>query len=250
MTRRRFFVPQDSIREGIAILPADQVHHLRHVLRIRHGEEVEIFDGKGNGYWGEVEFRGSGVGIGRLQSLPVRESSLRLILAAALIKPAKFEWMLQKATELGVDDVVPLNTRLSDLQIPAAKIAQRLDRWDRIAKEASKQSRRFTAPSIHPPVQFSDFLAAEEYLACMRILFYEKSQELWQPNSVIPANGIVLCIGPEGGWAESEIEQARDAGCKLFGLGPRILRAETAAIATLSIIQHHLGFPVQRSVLV
>jgi 16S rRNA (uracil1498-N3)-methyltransferase len=244
MARRRFFVPQDSIRDGMAILPADQSHHLRHVLRIGNGEAVEIFDGKGCGYVGEVELRGSGVCICGLQSLPVRESSLRLILAAALIKSAKFEWMLQKATELGVDEIVPLNTRMSDLKIPAGKIAFRLDRWDRIVKEASKQSRRFTAPQLHAPVNFPDFLSSESFAACVRFLFYEKAQELWQPNSGMLSNGVVLCIGPEGGWDDSEIEQAKDAGCRIFGLGPRILRAETAAVATLSILQHHLGFPV------
>jgi 16S rRNA (uracil1498-N3)-methyltransferase len=244
MARRRFFAPQDSIRDGMAILPADQAHHLRHVLRIGNGEAVEIFDGEGCGYVGEVEFRGSGVCIHGLQSLPVRESSLRLILAAALIKSAKFEWMLQKATELGVDEIVPLNARFSDLLLPAGKIASRLDRWDRIVKEASKQSRRNTAPQIHAPVQFADFLTAEAFSSCIRYLLYEKAQELWQPKPDMLSNEIVLCIGPEGGWDSSEIEQAKEAGCKIFGLGPRILRAETAAIAALAIMQHHLGFPV------
>jgi 16S rRNA (uracil1498-N3)-methyltransferase len=244
MARRRFFVPRDSIRDGTAILPADQAHHLRHVLRIRNSEVVEIFDGQGSGYVGEAELGGSGVCIRGLQSLPVRESSLRLILAAALIKSAKFEWMLQKATELGIDEIVPLNTRFSDMQIPAGKTAHLLDRWDRIAKEASKQSRRFASPQVHAPVKFSDFLSAESFAACVRFLFYEKTQELWKPDSGSLSNGAVLCIGPEGGWDDGEIEQAKDAGCKIFGLGPRILRAETAAIAALSIIQHHLGFRV------
>jgi 16S rRNA (uracil1498-N3)-methyltransferase len=247
MARRRFYVPQNSIRDGIAILPTDQAHHLRNVLRIRNGEVVEIFDGKGGGYFGEVELRGSDVCIRGLQALPAQESSIRLILAAALIKSAKFEWMLQKATELGVDEIVPLNTRMSDLRLHDGKTALRLNRWDRIVKEASRQSRRFTAPPVHAPVSFSEFLAIEEYSACVRFLFYEKAQELWQPNSSLLANGVVLCIGPEGGWDESEIEQARDAGCKIFGLGSRILRAETAAIATLAIIQYQIqlqGFPV------
>jgi 16S rRNA (uracil1498-N3)-methyltransferase len=247
MARRRFYIPQDSIQDGMAILPTDQAHHLRNVLRIGNGEVVEIFDGKGSGYLGEVELRASGVCIRGLQALPVRESSTRLILAAALIKSAKFEWMLEKAAELGVDEIIPLNTRLSDLRIPDGKVSPRLNRWDRIVKEASKQSRRFTAPSVHAPVSFSEFLAAEAFAACVRILFYEKAQELWQPNSSMLANGVVLCIGPEGGWEESEIEQARNAGCRIFGLGSRILRAETAAIATLAIIQHQIqlqGFPV------
>jgi 16S rRNA (uracil1498-N3)-methyltransferase len=244
MARRRFFVPRDSIRNGIAILPVDQAHHLRRVLRIGNGEIVEIFDGHGGGYAGEVELHGSEVCIRGLQNLPGREPSLRLVLAAALIKAAKFEWMLEKATELGVAEIIPLNTRWSDLRIPADKIAGRLERWDRIVKEASKQSRRFTAPRLHAPVNFPDFLSAEPFAACVRFLFYEKAEELWQPDSAMLSNGVALCIGPEGGWDESEIEKAKNAGCKVFGLGPGILRAETAAIAALSIIQHHLGFRI------
>jgi 16S rRNA (uracil1498-N3)-methyltransferase len=243
MARRRFFVPRDSIRDGTAVLSADQAHHLKNVLRIRAGEVVEIFDGEGHEFTGEVEWRHTGVRIRGLQILPVRESSRRLILAAALIKSAKFEWMLQKATELGVDEILPLNTRFSDLRIPMGKIALRLDRWNRIVREASKQSRRVTVPQMHPPLNISDFLLSESLTSCARFLFYEKSRELWQPDSGMLSNGVVLCIGPEGGWDESEITQAKDAGYKVFGLGPRILRAETAAIAALSIVQHHLGFP-------
>jgi 16S rRNA (uracil1498-N3)-methyltransferase len=238
MARRRFYVPQDSIRDGIAALPDSQAHHLRNVLRISPGEVVEIFDGRGRGYSGEVELHASEVVIRRLQSLPAQESSSRLILAAALIKSAKFEWMLQKASELGVDEIVPLITRLCDLHIPAGKIALRLDRWDRIAKEAAKQSRRLDSPQIRAPLNFIDFLAAAEFSECVRYLFYEKAQELWQPDPGVLANGVLLCIGPEGGWDPSEVERAREAGCNIFGLGPRILRAETAAIAAISIIQH------------
>jgi len=239
MIRRRFHVPRDSIRDGFAILPAGQARHLRKVLRIGAGETVEIFDGKGHGYIGEVELHGSEVHVRRLQSIPPRESLLRMILAAALIKSAKFEWMLEKATELGVDEIIPLRTRFSDVRIPEDKIALRLDRWDRIVSESSKQSRRLTVPQVRAPMDFPDFLAAEEFSCCARFLFYEKARLPWQADSGMPSNGMVVCIGPEGGWDESEIEQAEKAGCKIFGLGPRILRAETAAIAAVSIIQHH-----------
>jgi 16S rRNA (uracil1498-N3)-methyltransferase len=240
MARRRFYVPQDSIRDGIAVLPDSQAHHLRNVLRIGAGEVVEIFDGNGQGYIGEVELRPSGAVIRGLQSLPAQEPLPRLILAAALIKSAKFEWMLQKATELGVDEIVPLITRLSDLRIPAGKIALRVDRWDRIVKEAAKQSRRLTAPRIHAPLNFIDFLQAEEFSGNARFLFYEKARELWRPDPDLPASGILLCMGPEGGWDPSEVERAKETGCKVFSLGPRILRAETAAIAAIAIIQHQL----------
>ena len=240
MALRRFYIPPESIHDGVAQLPGDQMHHLRDVLRIQAGEEVEIFDGAGNGYSGDVEFRGSEIFICGLKSLPSQASPIRLILAEALIKPAKFEWVLEKATELGVDEILPLKTRFSDIRIPEDKIADRLNRWDRIVKEASKQCRRFASPRVHPPVRFEDFLAVEEFSACSRILFYEKSQDPWRPGSGIMPGSVVLCVGPEGGWQDREIDLAAKAGCKIVGLGPWILRAETAAIAAIAILQHHI----------
>jgi 16S rRNA (uracil1498-N3)-methyltransferase len=240
MALRRFYIPPESIQDDAAQLPADQVHHLRDVLRIQPDDTVEIFDGAGNGYSGDVEFRGAEVFICRLKSLPSQSSPIRLILAGALIKPAKFEWVLEKATELGVDEILPLKTRFSDIRIPDDKIADRLNRWDRIVKEASKQCRRFASPRVHPPRNFEDFLAAEEFLNCKRILFYEKSPNLWQPDSEIIQGNVVLCVGPEGGWEDREIELAAKSGCKIVGLGSLILRAETAAIAAIAILQHHI----------
>jgi 16S rRNA (uracil1498-N3)-methyltransferase len=240
MARRRFYVPQDSIRDGTAVLPDGQARHLRKVLRMGSGEVVEIFDGKGHGYTGEVELRASGVAVCGLQSLPAQDSSPSLILAAALIKSDKFEWMLQKATELGVDEIVPLITHFSDLRFPAGKIASRLGRWDRIAQEAAKQCRRLTAPQIREPVNFVDFLEAGEFSPSARLLFYEKAPDLWQPDPDELSKGVLLCIGPEGGWNDDEVECAHGAGFSSFCLGPRILRAETAAIAAIAIVQHHL----------
>jgi 16S rRNA (uracil1498-N3)-methyltransferase len=240
MSRRRFYVPKDSIRNGIAILPADQAYHLRNVLRIGTGEIVEIFDGAGNGYTGNVELQGSEVFIRGLQSLPPEESRIRLILAAALIKSAKFEWILQKATELGVHEIIPLNTRLSDIRIPGDTLTFRLERWDRLVREASKQCRRLAAPRVHAPRTFSDLLKTEELSACTRLLFYEKAREQWHPEPGMFSDRVVLCVGPEGGWEGSEIKQAKEAGYKIFSLGPWVLRAETAALAAISIVQHQI----------
>jgi 16S rRNA (uracil1498-N3)-methyltransferase len=240
MNRRRFYIPPDSIRDGIAFLPSDQAHHLRDVLRIRSGEEVEVFDGSGNGYAGAVAFQGSEVRVCRLQKLSSRESAISLILAVALIKSAKFELVLQKATELGVDEILPLNTLQSDIRIPEAKIPARIDRWNRIVLEASKQCRRFSSPRIHTPCDFGDFLKSAEFSGFPRYLFYEKSRSPWRPDPEMCAGKLVLCIGPEGGWEDREVELAGEAGCQVVSLGPWTLRAETASIAAVSILQHQI----------
>ncbi len=241
MSRRRFYVPGDSIRDGIASLPSDQVHHLRDVLRIGTGEVVEIFDGAGSGYVGEVDIRDSIAYIRNLKRIPSEEPQVRLILAAALIKSAKFEWILQKATELGIHEIIPLKTCLSEIELHGSKIALRLDRWDRIVREAAKQCRRFAAPRVHAPQTFKDFLSIKELSPCAKFLFYEKAPVPWRLDPCALPEQVVLCVGPEGGWETSEIEQARAADYKIFSLGPWTLRAETAAIAAISIIQHQIN---------
>ena len=205
------------------------------------GEIVEIFDGAGNGYTGEVEIQDAGICVRGLQSIASEESRFRLTLAAALIKSSKFEWILQKATELGVHEIIPLRTRLSEIDIPGGKVALRLERWDRIVREASKQCRRFAAPRVHAPRAFPDLVSNAELSASPRYLFYENAPELWRPETSALSDRVVLCIGPEGGWEDNEIEQAKQAGYQIFSLGPRILRAETAAIAAVSIMQHHIS---------
>jgi 16S rRNA (uracil1498-N3)-methyltransferase len=243
MTRRRFYVPSDSFRSGIAVLPASQTHHLRHVLRIKAGEVVEIFNGEGDGFIGKVDIVGSDVHIRDLQIIPGKEPTSRLILAAALIKPARFEWILQKATELGIHEIVPLRTRLSDIKTPDYKIDARLERWDRIVLEASKQCRRTVTPRVHSPVVFIDFLRDGAFSEGTKLLFYEKASELWRPEKSPLSRQTVLCVGPEGGWDNNEIEQASKAGYHIFSLGPWILRAETAALAALAVLQHYLNLP-------
>ena len=240
MTRRRFYVPRDSIQNSVATFPPGQAHHLRDVLRMGTGDVVEIFDGSGSGYLGEVELKGSEVLVRGLKSISSLESPFRLILAAALIKSAKFELVLQKATELGVSEIIPLRTRLAEVRIPDDRIESRYERWRRILLDAARQCGRSDAPALRKPLDFTAFLSAEDLSPCTKILFYEKAMEPFEPDSLV-TDQIILCIGPEGGWDQGEIQKARDAGCRILGLGPWILRAETAAIAGLSIVQHQIN---------
>jgi 16S rRNA (uracil1498-N3)-methyltransferase len=210
-------------------------------MRIKAGDIVEVFDGTGRGYSGEVEYRGSTVRIRNLRSLPPEKLSIRIVLAAALVRPSKFEWMLQKATELGVDEFIPLKTSRIEARLAADKIPSRMQRWNRIVREASKQCRRFSAPQIHAPLNFSSFLDAVGAYSCTKLLFHENAEVPWKFDPDIVSNQVLLCIGPEGGWEKGEVEAAAQAGCRVFSLGSRTLRAETAAIAALSVIQYHVN---------
>jgi 16S rRNA (uracil1498-N3)-methyltransferase len=240
MSPRRFYVPRDSIRDGSAVLPPSQAHHLRHVLRMGSGDIVEVFDGEGNGYIGTVEIHGADICIRIQSSLPDQKSAISITLAAALIKSAKFEWMLQKTTELGIDKIIPLKTRFGEIQIADNKIENRLERWNRIVQEASKQCRRCTAPQVRKPLIFQEFLEIEEMAAYSKFLFYENAESYWRPDQVLLSDRIVLCLGPEGGWDEDEVVLAKKAGYQIYSLGSRTLRAETASIAALAIIQHQI----------
>lgn len=240
MSRRRFYVARNSIHNDMAVLPPSQAHHLRNVLRMSSGDAVEVFDEEGSGYIGTVELHESDVLVRLLSSIPVTKDPIALILAIALIKSAKFEWILQKATELGVAEIIPLITRLSEIQISSDKIDSRLERWNSIVREASKQCGRFQAPRIHKPLNFQGLLALEEMAACTKYLFYEKAGDYWRPDQSHLTDRIVLCLGPEGGWTSSEVEQANTSGYKVCSLGPLILRAETAAIAAVSILKHQI----------
>jgi len=237
MSRRRFYVPGDSIHEGTAVLPPDQAHHLRHVLRLQDGENVELFDGKGAGYSGRVSYRGDEVHIKDLRKIsPPENPDGGLVLAQALLKADKFEWVLQKATELGVREFVPLETRFCDVRIPESRMHGRMERWQRIVREAARQSCRFSVPEICPPISPARLLCSKKFAAHKGLFLYENAPGRWN-GTLRPAENCVLCVGPEGGWHPDEAEAAANAGFELFNLGPRILRAETAALAAVTLVQ-------------
>jgi len=215
---------------------------LRDVLRLGTGEEVELFDGEGLSYSGRVECHGTEIHIGSLKRLkPAEKRKTSLVLAAAIIKADRFEWMLQKGTELGVDQFLPLETRFSCVRIPAAKLEARLERWQRIIREACKQSRRLTIPRVHLPLPFSDLVASQEYAACARFMLHEKAPQ--RLKVVIPSDPVLLCVGPEGGCDATEVRAAEQAGFRVISMGSRIMRAETAALAAVAVFQFLLEQP-------
>jgi 16S rRNA (uracil1498-N3)-methyltransferase len=236
MPPRRFYAPPERIRGECAVLPADEAHHLRHVLRLEAGSEVELIDGSGRTYRGIVMFRGPKVEIASLQTIESpAESRPRLTLALALIKAVRFEWALQKATELGVDGIIPIITRFGEVRISEEKIPERVGRWQRIVREAAKQCRRFSVPAVGAPAEFGAVLAGKHpddagFVLC------QNARAKW-PVEAPAGNPVVLCVGPEGGWHPSEIEMAERAGWKTFRLGNAVLRAETASIVAVALFR-------------
>lgn len=243
MSRRRFFILKDQIRDGAAVLAPEQAHHLRDVLRLSAGDEVEVFDGEGHAYSGRVKFLGKEIHIASLARLDsAAQPGTSFVLAAALIKLDRFEWMLQKGTELGVDQFLPLETHFCSVHIPASRLEARLERWRRILREASRQSRRHTVPKIQPPLAFDSLLASTEHGEYARFMFHERASG--RLNTVdLTSKNVLLCVGPEGGWDETETRAAEEAGFRIVSIGPRVLRAETAALAASAILQFLLDNP-------
>lgn len=257
MTRRRFYAPPSAFNSTLesVTLATDEARHLRDVLRLKTGDEVYVFDGEGREFHCAVEE--SRRDTARLKVIsevaPARsESPLALTLAVALLKGEKFDLVVQKATELGVVRVVPVVTKLADIRLrDESDAAKRVARWQRIALEAAKQSGRAFVPEITGPVSFESLLqnaGAKLQDAIgngqLSLMFSEREgQSMMAAKATLPANPSLLTalVGSEGGWTDEELAAARLAGWTIITFGGRTLRAETAAIAVTTVLQHLYG---------
>ena len=249
MGRRRFYAPPGAFHSHsqTVTLETDEARHLREVLRLKPGNEVYVFDGAGKEFHCAIESsRRDNAVLKILEEVePARpESTLQLTLAVALLKSDKFDLVVQKATELGVARLVPLMTKLADIKLKDELDSQkRLLRWRRIALEAAKQSGRALVPEIAAPVLFSEMIGSEDS-PDYKILFSERGGlSLDSLPAELPGddNAITALIGSEGGWTNDELEAGQRAGWIVVTLGGRTLRAETAAIAVATLLQHRFG---------
>jgi 16S rRNA (uracil1498-N3)-methyltransferase len=232
--RRRFFV--DEVRNGKAQIDGEEARHLTRVLRVEAGQRYEISDNR-NVYLAEIETaRKENVVFRTLEKFPTSPASARFELYAALIKFDRFEWIVEKATELGVTEIVPIQATRSERGLEKAA-AKRVERWRRIALEASQQSRRAHLPEIAEPVPLTQALART---GTYRYVLDENPGAA-PLLSALPAertaqDTVAILTGPEGGWTEEEQSSFTAAGWAPVSLGPLILRAETAVIAALAVI--------------
>jgi 16S rRNA (uracil1498-N3)-methyltransferase len=228
------------LRDGRLRLEGAELHYLRDVLRLRRGARVEIFDGEGLSFLTELVAIGpSGAELALREPMAGgSESPLALTLAVAVSKASKLDWVVEKATELGVARIVPF---ASERTIAAVERATgRIDRWRRIASAAAAQSGRARCPEV---------VAIETFAQLLPLAATHDRSWLFSPGGGPPLAGpvggavrsVVVVTGPEGGFSTREIAQAIEAGFALASLGPRVLRAETAAIAAVALAQHRWG---------
>lgn len=232
---RRFYVSTEHFVDNLIKLSFEESKHLREVLRLRVSDEVSIFDGLGREYLCFVEEIGakkdnSILRILRETSPASPESDLDLTLGVAILKGEKFDLVAQKCVELGVTKLVPISTKRADVK------NARLERWQKIAVEAAKQSGRARLMQISELVAFQEFI---ETAKGAKILFSERNGEKF--SAIKADKKITAVIGAEGGWEDSEIEFAVKNSFQIITFGGRILRAETAAIAISAVLQNHFG---------
>ena len=240
----RFYVPYPKIESGILKVEGDEVRHIRKVLRLRKGDPLSVFDGSGKEYEGViVEETPSSVSIlVRTISPSKRESGLEITLAQSLLKGEKMDYLIQKATELGVRKIIPFISSRSIPLLDKAKRIERHRRWKKIAVEASKQCGRGVIPEIDPPGDYPQLLESVPEGALKYILWEREGERLKQAlKSARRGTGIFFIVGPEGGFSREEVEKARGADFVPVTLGERILRSETASLCLLSILQYEWG---------
>lgn len=236
MSTPRFLVSSEALSGDRTVISGCELHHLR-VRRVRIGSSVILIDGRGQQRDGIL------TALGREQAVialtphqpPRRESHLRLVLAQAMLKADKMDLVIEKATELGVAEFLVFSSERS-LGHPSP---HRLARWDRIARSAAKQCQRSVLPVFSPFLSFQDVLLRSED---PRLLFWEgaRTQSLNDQPSPSP-HGILAVVGPEGGFSPKEAQQAEAHGFRSTTLGPRILRAETAALVAVTLCQFRWG---------
>jgi len=233
MARRRFFV--DALRNGLAELHGEEARHLTRVLRVEPGQQYEISDNHA-AYLAEIaEARGERVVFRIVEPIPAPHPVAPITLLASIVKFDRFEWIVEKSTELGVERIVPVAATRTEKGLFDAS-AKRAERWLRIARESSQQSRRVRIPAILPAVRFERAIAETAEYRC----FLDEGEAppllATLPAERAATDRIAVLLGPEGGWTDAERQLAKASGWRAASLGPNILRTETAAVAALAIL--------------
>lgn len=240
----RFYVPHPHIEKGMVRIEGSEVKHIRGVLRLKVGDEIVVFDGAGQEYEGKIIEEIPSRVIIMVENVfsSKRESPLEITLAQSLLKGEKMDYLVQKATELGIKEIIPFISSRSVPILEKSKRLKRHHRWERIAIEASKQCGRGVVPKIEPLQYYSEIIQniSPDFL---RLFLWEKDGASLKEilRRLEGKKKIFFIVGPEGGLSREEVGQATQKGFIPVTLGKRILRSETVSLCLLSILQYEWG---------
>lgn len=241
MRLTRVHAPGPLTTGGLHTIGGDAANHIARVLRLERGDPLILFDGRGGEYAARIEgfHKGSVIVSVAEQSTVIRESPLFLTLAQAVSRGERMDWVVQKATELGVSRIVPVLTERTVVKLDAKQAQRKLLHWQGIATAACEQSGRDRIPAIHAPLALAELLGGVDGHATRVLLSPTGSLRI--AELARRDGGIIVLIGPEGGLTETEQRATLAAGFTAVRLGPRVLRTETAAVAALTLLQHRFG---------
>ena len=241
----QFFVEPEQVGKDFITITGADVNHIKHVLRMRPGEVVRISSRDGQDFLCSVlELTEDFVQLDILDSeVAGTELSARIYLFQALPKGDRMEYIIQKAVELGVFEIIPVAMKYCVVKLDEKKAQAKVRRWQAIAESAAKQSKRSKIPVVHSVMGFQEAVSyARECKQC--IVPYENERGMQETEAafaaVRPGDSISIMIGPEGGFSEEEISFIREQGMQVVSLGKRILRTDTAAIASMAMLMLHL----------
>ena len=244
MRRSRFYSREPIAIGQLAKLDARNQHYLRHVLRIKEGQQLILFDGKGEDYLSTISQVSRHEIIAKVESRVDRstsESNLKIQLAIAISKGDRMDWVMQKSTELGVSEVFPLVTQRVDVKLNPERMQKKTDHWQEIVIAGCEQSGRSVIPLVSATQSIGQFFEHCESDVKLALKADGKRLSDIAESIATPPKSITVLIGPEGGLSDEELALAEQNDFVSIGMGPRILRTETAPIVALSLLQQQWG---------
>ena len=242
----RFYVGTENIEDNRIVITGSDVNHIKNVLRLNKGEKIVICDGQGQDYYCIIDNVAKEQVIAVIEDKQKANTELRtkIYLFQGLPKKDKMELIVQKAVELGAYEIVPVKMKRTIVKIDNEKKEKaKHNRWQTIANEASKQSRRGILPNVHEIVSYKEAIDMAKELEYV-ILPYELAENMEYTRKIIEeaskCSSIGIFIGPEGGFEEEEVSLAKEIGIKPITLGNRILRTETAGLTTLAMLMYNI----------
>jgi 16S rRNA (uracil1498-N3)-methyltransferase len=244
----RFFVSDPIIAQKEITIPGPEAHHMQRVLRLRVGDTLDILDGTGKQYRGEIMQQSRHSVTVRILTLATvqHKSALTLVMGQSLIKGDKMDFVIQKATEIGVSELIPFVSSRSVTRFHERNLERRVGRWRRIAVESSKQCGRPDPLKVSTVVEF-EVVLRQRFPAARRVILWERGRGRLKDffrkgdKRSTGEQAVYFLVGPEGGFSDQEVTLARKARFTPLSLGPRILRAETAGLTFVSILQYEWG---------